>query len=264
MPEGPIKLEVDGSGYALLTLNRPLSLNALSAALCRTLSDSIDALAADPAVRVLILTGAGRAFCTGLDLKELEQGVPLSAFTGEFDPVRALGRFAGPVIGAVNGAAITGGFELALACDVLLAVPEACFSDTHARVGILPGWGLSQKLSRIVGPSRAKELAFSGNFMSAKEAVARGLVSRIVPAEGLLPEARCLAADMLSALPEMLPAYKRLIGDGYALPYGEALQLERERSARWGVQAAQEMNARRQALQRRGRHQAGTPEADRD
>ena len=126
-------------------------------------------------------------------------------------------RFTGPIIGAINGAAVTGGFELALACDVLLAVPPARFADTHARVGIAPGWGLSQKLSRAIGTYRAREVSLTGNWVSAEQAAAWGFVNRVVPAEELLPAARALARDMLGSVPEMLVRYKAIIDDGFAL-----------------------------------------------
>ena len=141
-------------------------------------------------MRVLILTGAGKAFCAGLDLKELGSGQAAlgggeNGVTAR-DPVAALARFSGPVIGAINGAAVTGGFELALACDVLLASPQARFADTHARVGIAPGWGLSQRLSRAIGIYRAREISLTGNWVSAEQAAAWGFVNRVVPAEELL------------------------------------------------------------------------------
>ena len=117
-----------------------------------------------------------------------------------------------------------------MACDVILASEEARFADIHARVGVLPGWGLSQRLPRLVGPGRAKELSLTGNFLDARRAEAWGLVNRVLPAGELLPAARALARDMLSALPDMLPTMKRLIDDGYALPFAEAMALERERS----------------------------------
>ena len=234
MDESLVLCKIDPAGHALLTLNRPAQLNALSRALMAQLTATIDALEADPAVRVLILTGAGRAFCAGLDLKELGSGA--AALGGgengvtPRDPVAALQRFSGPVIGAINGAAVTGGFELALACDVLLANPAARFADTHARIGVAPGWGLSQKLSRAIGPYRARELSLTGNWVSAEQAAAWGFVNRVVPAETLLDAARALALDMLSALPEMLVRYKAIINDGFALPFGEAMQLEKQRS----------------------------------
>jgi enoyl-CoA hydratase len=227
MPD--LLLERAPEGYAVLTLNRPAAMNALSLSLRRELAEAVDALAADPAVRVLVLTGAGRSFCAGLDVKELAGGgVPLAGERA--DPVAALGRFAGPIIAAVNGAAITGGFELALAADLMLAGESARFADTHARVGILPGWGLSQKLPRIIGMGRAKELSLTGNFLSAAQAERWGLVNRVLPDAELLPAARALARDMLSALPSMLPAVKRVMDDGYAMPFGEAMALERARS----------------------------------
>ncbi|HYI84634.1 MAG TPA: enoyl-CoA hydratase [Acetobacteraceae bacterium] len=229
--EGPMLVERAPEGYAVLTLNRPEAMNALSAALRQTLAEAIAELAAEPSIRVLVLTGAGRAFCAGLDLKELGAAGGAPALAGAAaDPVAAMAGFAGPVIAAVNGAAVTGGFELALACDVILASEEARFADTHARVGVLPGWGLSQRLPRLIGPGRAKELSLTGNFLGARQAEAWGLVNRVLPAGQLLPAARALARDMLSALPDMLPAMKRLIDDGYALPFAAAMALERERS----------------------------------
>jgi enoyl-CoA hydratase len=250
--------EIHPSGYAVLTLNRPAALNALSRALMAQLSEAIDALQADPAVRVLILTGAGKAFCAGLDLKELGSG-QASVGGGEGavqnnDPVSALQRFRGPVIGAINGAAVTGGFELALACDVLLASPQARFADTHARVGIAPGWGLSQKLSRAMGIYRAREVSLTGNWVSAEQAAAWGFVNRVVPADGLLDAARALAGDMLSCVPEMLLRYKSIIDDGFALPFGEGMALEQVRSREFnaGVGAAA-VEARREAVRTRNR-----------
>src|SRR5487761_2308897 len=139
--DAPLLLtEIDPAGYAVLTLNRPEAMNALSRGLMAALAAAVDALEADPGVRVLVLTGAGRAFCAGLDLKELGSGAGTlgrgDSGVAEKDPVASIGRFSGPVIGAVNGAAVTGGFELALACDVLYASDSARFADTHARIGI--------------------------------------------------------------------------------------------------------------------------------
>ena len=245
-------------GYAVVTLNRPQAMNALSAALKNELALAVDELEADAGIRVLIVTGAGeKAFTAGLDLKELgatSDGPALGVASD--DPVDAIGRFSGPVIGAINGVAITGGFELALACDVLIGTPNTRFADTHARVGILPGWGLSQKLSRLLGPSRAKELAFTGNFVSAEQALDWGLINRIVPADELLPAARALAADMLSCVPDTLTAYKALINDGYAETYGDAMQLEQSRSRAANRQVdGDAVEARRSAIKARGRTQ---------
>jgi enoyl-CoA hydratase len=251
-----LTVEKDGSGCAVLTLNRPAAMNALSRRLRQALADEIDRLEADPEVRVLILTGAGRAFCAGLDLKELGGGGPgsLALAVEVGDPVQSLSRFSGPVIGAINGPAITGGFELALACDVLLASTEARFADTHARVGVMPGWGLSQKLSRAIGVYRAKELSLTGNFLSAQQALDWGLVNRVVAQERLMPEARALAADMLSVIPRMLVDYKRVIDDGFAASFGEGLALERERAHAANVAVrSDDIEQRREAVRSRGR-----------
>ncbi len=265
MNEPVVTVEIAPEGYAVLTLNRPRAMNALSRELRSALARAVDALEADPSVRVLVLTGAGKAFCAGLDLKELgEQGLR-GAPTGQSaqeavqldDPVRSIGRFTGPVIGAINGAAITGGFELALACDVLLASEEAKFADTHARVGVMPGWGLSQKLSRLIGISRAKELSLTGNFLFAPQALAWGLVNRVVAQDELLPQARALACDMLSVLPHMLVAYKRLIDDGYAVSFSEGLLIERSRAdAANGSVRAEEIEARREMIRQRAHTQS--------
>ena len=233
MTEPAVLLERDPSGYAVITLNRPQAMNAMSRALLSELTDAIDALADDPEVRILILTGAGRAFCAGLDLKELGSGRAELGRGGEpvspTDPVLALENFRAPVIGAINGAAVTGGFELALACDVLIASEQARFADPHARIGIAPGWGLSQRLSRAIGSYRAREVSFTGNWVSAEQAAAWGFVNRVVPAESLLDEARKLASDMLGCIPEMLVRYKALINDGFAMDFGDAMAMERER-----------------------------------
>lgn len=259
MTENVITVETAAEGYAVVTLNRPQAMNALSRALRNELTATIQRLEADPAVRVLILTGAGRAFCAGLDLKEMgaaASGAGVLSAVEELDPVTAISRFSGPIIGAINGVAITGGFELALACDVLLLSSNARFADTHGRIGIMPGWGLSQKLSRTIGIYRAKELSLSGNFLSAQQAEAWGLANRVVAPEQLLPEARKLALDMLSMVPEMLVAYKKVIDDGYAASFSDGLKIEAERcrNANAKVSAA-DIEQRREQVRARGQSQ---------
>ena len=190
MSEPVIKVDVENE-VALVTLNRPTAMNALSRELRTAIADTFEKLEADPAVRVVILTGAGKAFCAGLDLKELGQGRDTVQGTVETkDPVTSIARFSGPIIGAINGVAITGGFELALACDVLICSSEARFADTHGRVGILPGWGLSQRLSRTIGIYRAKELSLTGNFLTAQQAADWGLANRVVAPDELIPAAK--------------------------------------------------------------------------
>lgn len=246
---------------ATVTLNRPEAMNALSRALRAELFRVMTALDADDDVRAVVLTGAGtRAFTAGLDLKELgsEPGAlgAANAEGADENPVKAIEICRKPVIGAINGVAITGGFEVALACDVLIASTNARFADTHARVGIMPGWGLSQKLSRIIGISRAKQLSFTGNFLDAATAEAWGLVNSVHAPEDLLPAAQQLARDMASVDPAMLRAYKALIDDGYAASFGDGLAIEHRVStaANAAVTPAQ-VEGRRLAVQARGRTQ---------
>ena len=258
MSEPLVLVDRQTEGLAVLTLNRPQAMNALSVALMAELASTIDTLGDDPSVRVLILTGAGRAFTAGLDLKELGAGQGslgrVDSRAARPDPVAALERFAGPIIGAINGPAVTGGFELALACDVLLASPAARFADTHARVGIAPGWGLSQKLSRAIGPYRAREVSFTGNWVSAEQAAAWGFVNRVLPPDDLLPAARQLALDMLGTLPHMLTRYKAIINDGWALAGGDAMALEKARAREFNSQVgADDVEQRREAVRARNR-----------
>lgn len=246
------------NGVATVTLNRPDAMNALSTELRIAIAETVDALEADPETRVLVLTGAGRAFCAGLDLKELgaNQSSALNNTIRDKDPVRSLGRFSGPIIGAINGVAITGGFEVALACDVLIASSEARFADTHARVGILPGWGLSQKLSRAIGIYRAKELSLTGNFLSAEQAAEWGLVNRVVSPEELLPTCQALAEDMMSVVPEALTNYKALIDKGFSENFGDAMKSEHEISGAANKSVtSQDVENRREAIRQRGQSQ---------
>lgn len=255
-----VTVEHDGP-VAIVTLNRPEAMNALSRALRAELAAAMRSVDADDAIRAVVLTGAGqRAFTAGLDLKELGEDTSnlgaANAEGTEENPVKAIEQCRKPVIGAINGVAITGGFEVALACDILIASEAARFADTHARVGIMPGWGLSQKLSRTIGLSRAKELSLSGNFLDAATACQWGLVNRVVPADELLDVAKRLAHDIAGADPQMVHAYKQLIDDGYALPFGDGLALEHSRSsAANSAVSADDVEARRRAVMERGRAQ---------
>jgi enoyl-CoA hydratase len=248
-------------GIAVVTLNRPEAMNALSKALRSELYKAMVDIDGDPDISVVVLTGAGtRAFTAGLDLKELGSDAKAmgaaNAEGADENPVKAIELCTKPVIGAINGVAITGGFEVALACDVLIASTNARFADTHARVGITPGWGLSQKLSRAIGPYRAKELSLTGNFLDAAKAYEWGLINRIVEPADLMPAALQLAAQMADIDGDMLMTYKAMIDDGYDLAMGEGLQLEHDRSVVHNRQVTPEMVAeRRAAVQARGRNQ---------
>ncbi|TPE62281.1 enoyl-CoA hydratase [Sandaracinobacter neustonicus] len=256
-----VETEIGTDGVAVVTLNRPEAMNALSKALRAELAAVMVEMDRRDDVRVVVLTGAGeRAFTAGLDLKELgSDATAMSDATGETpeaNPVKAIEQCRKPVIGAINGVAITGGFEVALACDVLIASEAARFADTHARVGIMPGWGLSQKLSRLIGIYRAKELSLSGNFLDATTAERWGLVNRVVPAAELLAVAKKLAADMAGIEPGFSAAYKKLIDDGFAATFGEGMALEHARSSAVnGAVTPDEVAKRREAVQARGRQQ---------
>ena len=243
-------------GIATITLNRPEALNALSAELRLAIERTFRDLAKDDEVRVAILTGAGRAFSAGIDLKELSSGNVERSGAADYDMIGAIRDFGAPLIGAVNGHAITGGFELALACDLLIASENAQFGDTHARVGIVPGWALSQKLPRLIGIGRAKELSLTGNFIGAEQAERWGLVNRVVPASELMPVCQKLAQDMLSCDPPSLRRYKQMIDSGYAGTLQDGLALERRMSREHLADVTPEAIARRRAgIQDRGRQQ---------
>jgi enoyl-CoA hydratase len=226
-------------GFAIVTLNRPEAMNALSRELRRDFVAAFTACSEDPGIRVVILTGNGRAFCAGFDLKELGSA-ETSNTAEEADNVvaQAMAAFAGPIIGAINGHCITGGFEMALACDILIASDNARFADTHARVGMLPGWGLSQKLPRLIGLSRAREIAFTGAPVFAQQAYEWGLVNHVVAAADLLPRAIKMAQDICACVPQVLREYQALIENGYSMPLNEALNWEEARAIDWAKQAS--------------------------
>ncbi len=257
-PKDLVLVERDG-GITLVTLNRPEALNALSAALRNRLAEVFAELAADTSTEVIILTGAGRAFTVGLDLKELGGEVDAVGSITSQDLAEAMGALRQPVIGAVNGFAITGGFELALMCDFLIAAPEARFADTHARVGVVPGWGLSQRLPRLIGVNRAKELSLTGNFLDAETACAWGLVNRIVPADTLLDTCRGLARDILDTDPATRHEIKKIMDAGWSTTLADGLRIELDASRAHSKREVrpEKVAERRAAIQSRGRRQSG-------
>lgn len=260
MSDEIVLVERDGA-VALVTLNRPDALNALSRALRAEIVRVFSELATDDEIRAVVLTGAGRAFTAGVDLKEAgETGFALGVDEDSkaIDLATALHSYPWPIIGAINGFAITGGFELALMADVLLASENAKFADTHARVGIMPGWGLSQKLSRLIGTSRAKELSFTGNFLDAETAAAWGLVNRVYPADELVPAAMKLAHEMTSCDPVLLRGYKKVIDDGFAATFGDGMRMEVKRSAEHAASVtAEAVEEARKQVTARGREKQG-------
>jgi enoyl-CoA hydratase len=203
MAEDPVLLDVTDR-VATITLNRPEARNALSSDVLRLLPSLVKQAENDDAVDVVVLTGADPAFCAGLDLKELgsSAGNLAGASSGDLPTERTgvrgpLPKLTKPLIGAINGVAVTGGLELALSCDFLVASERARFGDTHARVGVMPGWGLTVLLPQAIGVRRAREMSFTGNFLSAEEALHFGLVNHVVAHEELMAFTRRLAADIV-------------------------------------------------------------------
>ncbi|HIG39176.1 MAG: enoyl-CoA hydratase [bacterium] len=251
-----------------VTLNRPEHLNALSSELRQVITETFVALKDDPGTRVIILTGSGRAFSAGLDLKELgktgldssqpNQPVDNTARvqTDLHDALRSVGK---PLIGAINGFAITGGFEIALMCDILVASTQAKFADTHVRMGVVPGWGLSQRLAQLIGSSRAKELSFTGNYLDAETAERWGLVNRILEPEDLLPHCQQLARDICSVDPATLKTVHKLIDFGWEHTLGEGLFEEKTRNTdQNGDISPAALDQRRSVVMSRGRDQTGS------
>jgi enoyl-CoA hydratase len=250
-------------------MNRPQARNALDRELQRALYQGMLTLETDDGVDAVVLTGADPAFCAGLDLKELGSAQAAGAARAETravatpdetadvirrGPFPIIGK---PVIGAVNGPAITGGFEIALRCDWLVASERGRFADTHARMGIMPGWGLSVLLPQAVGVRRAREMSLTGNFVDAATALTWGLVNHVVPHDELVPFCRGLAADIVSndqrGVRQMLATY----AEGALVTTGEAWEVEARIARAWqgeGIDPA-EVEARRTAVIARGRSQ---------
>jgi enoyl-CoA hydratase len=246
---------------ATVTLNRPGARNALSRALTHALWDAVMAAGEARDVDAVILTGADPAFCAGVDLKEMSGESPPSA--APRPPGEGPGRDSGglfrflpviakPVIGAINGAAITGGLEVALQCTFLVASDRAVFADTHARVGVMPGGGMTVLLAQSIGLRRAIEMSLTGNFVTAAEALRLGLVNHVVPHAELLPFARRVAADIVSndqrAVARLLQHYRQVAG----ATLGEAHLLEGFMAETWQHPASQ-VAARRAEVTARGR-----------
>jgi enoyl-CoA hydratase len=233
-----------------LTLNRPKSRNALSAELRGRFYQALRDGETDDSIDVVILTGADPAFCAGLDLNELGDSSELPDISPQWPPMTK------PVIGAINGAAVTGGLELALYCDILIASEQARFADTHARVGLLPTWGLSVRLPQKVGVGMARRMSMTGDYLSATDALRAGLVTEVVAHEQLLPAARQLAASIVgnnqTAVRALLASYHRIDDAGTR----EGLAIEAKSATQWMSRATgDDIAANRDAVLQRGRAQ---------
>ena len=224
-----LRVEVDGP-VATLTLDRPEALNALTVPVKVALRDALASLAGDRAVRAVILTGAGRAFCAGQDLAEREapDAAPLDVEVRErYNPIiRAIRSMGQPVIAAVNGVAAGAGASLAFACDLRIAADEARFVLAFGRIGLVPDSGATWFLPRLVGPAKAAELALLGEAIDAAEALRIGLVSRVVPGDQLLDEARTLAGRLAEGAPLALALTKEALQRSPTIDLDEALEGE--------------------------------------
>ena len=248
---------------ATVTMHRPASRNALNRALSKAIYQAFQELEQDPEVDVVVVTGSDPAFCAGLDLKELGSSTGMTeerfgservarppAESGPLPPMTK------PVIGAINGPAITGGFEVALRCDFLVASERAIFADTHARVGIMPDWGLTVLLPQAVGVRRAREMSLTGNFLDARTALEWGLVNHVVAHDELLPFARKLATDIVSNDQDAARRLLRTYGEAAFTADAEAWELEGEVAHDWRSNiTAEKIEERRRQVTARGRQQ---------
>ena len=257
--QGTITTEIS-EGVAVISLNRPEVRNALNSQILRAIPEVIASLEENPEVDVLVLTGTDPAFCAGLDLRELgdtggniEPEAQSSMSKGPF-PERTK-----PLIGAINGVAVTGGLELALACDFLIASDRAQFADTHARVGVMPGWGLSVLLPQAIGVRRSREMSLTGNYVGAELAASWGLVNRVVPHEDLIGTVLELAADIRSnnqqGVRQMLQTYERTT----SVTLEEGWDIEAKMGREWLSVTnfrPEDVAERRANIQNRGRSQS--------
>ena len=249
-----IRVEWPKEGIAVVVIDAPSTNNALSRDMLMGLAAAFRGLRADDATRVAVLTGGGsRAFCAGIDLKHADAVFKMDERDVDNDPVFQMEHASFPIVGAVRGFAINAGFELALACDVLLCAPCATFLDTHVKLGILPSWGLAAKLSRVIGPGAARRASLACRPVRADEARRLGLVvdvvgeaedaskdaSRDASSDGtgavdygspLMVEALSLAHAIARSSPASVAGYKKIAVDAFAAPLGAARREERVRA----------------------------------
>jgi len=229
----PVVLHTQDGAVAWLRLNRPEAMNALDAATIEALDGHLTALEADPATRVVVVTGTGKAFSAGADLKGISRpdgSVEPEAMLGFVRRAAAvierLAVFPKPVIAAVNGLALAGGLELVMACDLVVASDRARLGDAHANFGLLPGAGGAARLPRLVGPRVAKQLLFTGGTVPAADLVASGLVNEVVVSEQLDFRVTELARTIAAKSPLGLARMKRLVDDGLDQTVSAALAME--------------------------------------
>src|SRR6202049_3921504 len=223
----PLVLSADHGAVRLLTLNRPQARNALSRDLIRAAYTSLTEADADDSVRAVVLTGADPAFCAGVDLKEAQlDGLKYFEDFRSQSCIAAVANMRTPIVGAINGATFTGGLEMALGCDFLVASERAVVGGTHARVGILPGGGMTARLPQVLGAAMARRLSMTGEVVDAARAERIGLVTEVVPHDQLLPRAIELASQIAEVPAPIMAGLKEIYVTGSAAVTDPALAAE--------------------------------------
>ncbi len=212
----------------LIRLNRPQALNALSSPLIEELNTALAAFDSDPDIGAIVLTGSDKAFAAGADIKEMQDKTFADVFLGDFvSGWETIARVRKPVVAAVAGFALGGGCELAMMCDFILAADTAKFGQPEIKLGVIPGVGGTQRLTRFVGKSKAMEMCLTGRMMDAAEAERSGLVSRVVPAASLIEEALKVAASIASLSAPAVYAAKESVNRAYETTLAEGIRFER-------------------------------------
>jgi enoyl-CoA hydratase len=228
MTDEAFVLQETAGPVATITLNRPKALNALSPELMAELATAVEAFDADDAVRCLVLTGGPRVFAAGADIKAMAERTPTSMLEARsFATWERIRRCRKPIIAAVSGYALGGGCELAMHCDMIVASETAQFGQPEINIGIMPGAGGTQRLARAIGPYRAMEVILTGRMLSAREALAAGLVNRVAPLEGFLDEARRLAAEIAERAPVAVRLAREAVRYGVETTVRDGLEIER-------------------------------------
>jgi enoyl-CoA hydratase len=250
-----ILLSDDRGAVRVLTMNRPEARNALSTQLFEALHTALLDADSDDSVRAVVLTGADPAFCAGVDLKQAQQlGREYFRRFADHDCMAAIAGLRTPVLGAINGATFTGGLEIALGCDFLIASERAVFADTHARVGILPGGGMTARLPQVVGAAMARRLSMTGEVVDAARAERIGLVTEVVAHHQLLLRAVELATQIAEVPPVTMTGLKQMYQRGSATVTGPALEAERQISAATPM-STEELAARQREVAERNKSQ---------
>ncbi|KAG6529979.1 hypothetical protein ZIOFF_012196 [Zingiber officinale] len=225
-----IVVERATDGVAVITINRPASLNSLTRPMIVSLAGAFRELDADPTVGAVVITGKGRAFCSGVDLTAAQDVFKGDVKDEESDPVIQMERFRKPIIGAINGYAVTAGFEISLACDILVAGKDTKFIDTHARFRVFYGEGNKQEMSDARGHVRAREVSLSCMPITAEMAEKWGLVNHVVENGEVLKKAKEIAHAILKNNRDMVFRYRSVINDGFKMDLRHAGLLEKERA----------------------------------